>query len=223
MVDKKQLGKRLKRVRELEHLKSARALALRINADPSYYSKAEKGGGLSDEYLEKIVSDLGYNKSWLYLGIGPEKGAIAPNSDSMAYSGMRFSDAMRFDPAHHVIDGRIVMQYQKGNTDVAIKINSLLQPIIDILPDNRMRCRNRVFNDTLKLIQHLCGIDKHLTAHVGRHTLGGFLAEMKVSKEDAQKLLGHKDGRSTSIYFHQKQHTLDASMDRLGELKAQVS
>jgi phage repressor protein C with HTH and peptisase S24 domain len=71
MADNKvELGERLQEIRTELGFKSARQFALSIGADVSYYSKAEKGGGLSEEYLLQITEKYGYTKSWLLFGEG---------------------------------------------------------------------------------------------------------------------------------------------------------
>ena len=57
-----------------------------------------------------------------------------------------------------------------------------------------------------------------LTCHVGRHTFGGLLAEMEIPEEQAQKLLAHKDIRSTRVYYHIKAKNLDNAMDKLNNM-----
>ena len=38
---------------------SSRQIALKIGADPSYYAKAEKGGSLSNQYLDEVSEMAG--------------------------------------------------------------------------------------------------------------------------------------------------------------------
>lgn len=66
-TDKIALGQRLVRLREGLRLTS-RQMALSIGADPSYYSKGEKGQGISIEYLDKIIQTYQVPREWLLLG-----------------------------------------------------------------------------------------------------------------------------------------------------------
>ena len=59
----------------------------------------------------------------------------------------------------------------------------------------------------------MAGIKKTLTAHVGRHSFGRMLAENGVDIKKAQKLLGHRDERSTRIYFHLLDTDVDKEVD----------
>lgn len=137
----------------------------------------------------------------------------------MCYSGMRFQDAMQFNTNDHVQKERIVMNYQKFNTSVN---NSLvferLKKIVQLTKGAELKLTNRKFNDWLKVVGALAKIDISLTSHLGRHTLGGLLAEAEIPLETAQMILGHKDSRSTKVYYHQKGKNVDKAMQKLNDL-----
>jgi site-specific recombinase XerD len=138
----------------------------------------------------------------------------------MCYSGLRFQDAMSFDPDVHMIDDqRLVKRTSKGKGKVVnIKMWDRLSVIIDLIKDNRIRLTNKKFNNWLQVVASLAGITKHLTAHLGRHTYGGLLVDSGASEEQAKDLLGHRDIRSTRIYFHMKQKKLDEVAAKLNNL-----
>jgi integrase len=131
----------------------------------------------------------------------------------MAYTGLRFGDAMRFDRTHILDNERIYIKTQKKGEFVNIKINKRIRPVLDFILTHPFKMSNKEFNKYLKVIGELACIPFPLTAHVGRHTFGAMLAEMETPKEVAQKLLGHADIRSTSIYYHMKDKSLDNAMD----------
>lgn len=139
----------------------------------------------------------------------------------MCYSGLRYEDAMAFDPAIHVIDGdRIVMNTKKAGVNLNMKLYNRLSAVIGLLKDNLLpNLSNKEFNKWLKVVANLAGIGHvKLTCHVGRHTFGGLLAEMEIPEEQAQKLLAHKDIRSTRVYYHVKGKNLDKAMDKMNDL-----
>jgi integrase/recombinase XerD len=137
----------------------------------------------------------------------------------MCYSGLRYSDALRFDTAIHIIDNeRIQMRTQKSGQEVNLFIHSRLRKVLDYIGTSKLTLVNKEFNKYLKVLGTMALIDVPLTAHVGRHTFGAMLAEMETPKEVAQKLLGHADARSTNIYYHLKDKSMDNAMkawDRL--------
>jgi len=56
-------------------------------------------------------------------------------------------------------------------------------------------------NSYLKEIADLCGIDKHLTFHVARHTFATTVTLTNgVPIESVSKMLGHADLKTTQIY-----------------------
>lgn len=80
-MDKKQLGERLKRIEEVTKL-SGRQVALRIEANVSYYNKARNGNGLSKDFLDRIVKEFGVSEAWLYEGKEPMyPGGIVPRKE----------------------------------------------------------------------------------------------------------------------------------------------
>lgn len=139
----------------------------------------------------------------------------------MCYSGLRFEDAMNFEPEKHVINNdRIVLKTHKAGVSINMKLYDRLAKIINLLRQYPLpKMSNQEFNQLLKMVANLAGIGHmKLTCHVGRHTFGGLLAEMEIPQEQAQRLLGHKDIWSTQVYFHVKAKNLDKAMDKLNGL-----
>lgn len=59
---------------------------------------------------------------------------------------------------------------------------------------------NRAVNRHLKEIAKACGIKKHLTFHLSRHTFATLTMSKGVSLESVSKMLGHKNIQTTQIY-----------------------
>lgn len=59
---------------------------------------------------------------------------------------------------------------------------------------------NLTVNRHLKEIAEICGIKKHLTFHLSRHTFATLTMSKGVSLESVSKMLGHKDIKTTQIY-----------------------
>ncbi|HTI09159.1 MAG TPA: hypothetical protein VL832_11410 [Puia sp.] len=71
MSDKENIGQRLEWIIADKRLKSKRAFALSIGADPSFFDKMVRGAAtLTDKYADNIASKYGVNKEWLYSGKG---------------------------------------------------------------------------------------------------------------------------------------------------------
>lgn len=57
-------------------------------------------------------------------------------------------------------------------------------------------------NRTLKISAENADIDKHITAHVLRHSFASSLLKRKVDIVKIQRLLGHSSIKTTCIYIH---------------------
>lgn len=69
--DNKEVGKRLEGLMVDLRLKSRRAFALSVGADPSFFDKIMKGTAtLTDGYAKLIEEKYGVNKEWLFTGKG---------------------------------------------------------------------------------------------------------------------------------------------------------
>lgn len=132
----------------------------------------------------------------------------------MCYAGLRFEDAMAFNYEEHIVDNeRLIMETQKAKELVNIKLFPKLREVVIYVREHPLSTTNQEFNAMLKVVASLAGIDKKLTAHVGRHSFGRMLAENGVDIKKAQKLLGHRDERSTRIYFHLLDTDVDKEVD----------
>lgn len=132
----------------------------------------------------------------------------------MCYTGFRFTTATSvFNYDTHVEkDKRIIMPGQKKGNDTNILIHELLRPVLDYVRQHKISLTSQHFNKYLSVLGTLACIKTPLTAHVGRHTFGGILAQLDTPIRVAQKLLGHKDMKSTEIYFHMRDKSLDKAM-----------
>ena len=132
----------------------------------------------------------------------------------MCYTGFRFQDATKFFiyDEHVINNERIILDTQKSNTEVNIIIHKRLRIVLDFIKNHPLNISNKEFNSYTKVLATMAKIDITMTAHTGRHTFGATLAELDIPIEKAQKLLGHKDKKSTEIYYHIKNKSLDNEM-----------
>jgi site-specific recombinase XerD len=80
---------------------------------------------------------------------------------------------------------------------------------------------NQKMNAYLKEVADLCGIDKHLTFHIARHTFATTVTlNNGVPIESVSKMLGHTDIRTTQIYAKMLDEKVGTDMT---ELKAKFS
>ena len=88
--------------------------------------------------------------------------------------------------------------------DIAKKYNYHL-PIIS----------NQRYNGYLKEIADLCGIEKALHTHLGRHTAGCYLLNKGLPIEVVSKIMGHTNTRMTRHYAHLIRDTVFSSIAAL--------
>lgn len=136
----------------------------------------------------------------------------------MSYSGMRFGDAMKFNPEQHIKEGRLKMQYGKAKTWVDFKVHRRLAEIVELAKAHPLKISNKEYNIWSKIIGGIIGSDIKLTAHKGRHTMGNMLVDMDAHPKVAQKILGHKRLQSTQTYFKARKKKVDATIQRFDEI-----
>lgn len=143
----------------------------------------------------------------------------------MCYSGLRISDAKRFDVKKHLVNKeRIIMQTKKEGTMFNLKLHDRLSNILTILNELPQKTlSDQKLNQWLKVIAEYKELSRiKLTNHIGRHTFGCILAEMEVPIEVAQRLMAHKRIESTRIYYTLRQKKIDEISDRLNDLRQPI-
>lgn len=133
----------------------------------------------------------------------------------MAYTGLRFSDAIRFKSSLHIVDNeRIVIETQKTKKITNLFINKKIASLIEYIDFNPLEISQTDFNRKLKLIAAFCGIQKKISSHVARHSFGSSLVALGVSEKVAQGLLAHGSASSTKSYYHLQNSSLDEAMKK---------
>lgn len=116
------------------------------------------------------------------------------------YTGVRFADlkTLYLNKEKSFDENRIVLSTNKTGEIVSMP---LLPEVKKLLKKNINIPTLEDYNRKLKLIASAEKIKKNLSSHVARHTFAVRLAELKVSKEVAGKLLGHRKASTTDIYY----------------------
>jgi site-specific recombinase XerD len=136
----------------------------------------------------------------------------------MCNTGLRYSDAIRFNYAEHVIrNERIIIETQKTKKVTNLYINERIKPLAEFVDNNRIKITQVDFNRKLKIIAAGAGIKKTVSSHTGRHSFGTALANAGVSMEIAQGLLSHGSIASTKIYYHLLNASLEDAMRKLNK------
>jgi integrase len=120
------------------------------------------------------------------------------------YTGLAFADLYTTDfSAITQIGDNYLLQdtRQKTGTPFAIL---LLPPVMDILTrygGTLPRLAYDVYNRNLKVVSALAGVQKHVSTHIGRHTLATTIAMAAgIPIEIVSRMLGHTHISTTQIY-----------------------
>lgn len=147
------------------------------------------------------------------------------------YTGLSFVDIQQLHPSEirKGDSGQTWVMKRRHKTQVASHI-PLLPLAIEIIDRYRghPKCEiaetvlpvssNQKMNAYLKEVADLCGIDKHLTFHIARHTFATTVTLGNgIPIESVSKMLGHTDIRTTQIYAKILDHKVAADMASLNK------
>lgn len=134
------------------------------------------------------------------------------------YAGLRFFDCVNFNYSKKVIEDsngkRLILYAAKNGEIVSIAFTKYINEIVEYIKDKPIKITNQEFNAGLKSLRAIAEITKDFSAHACRHGFAMRLAELGISIEDAQKLMGHNKRSSTEIYYRVKSARLDAAMQK---------
>jgi site-specific recombinase XerD len=145
------------------------------------------------------------------------------------YTGLAYIDAVNL-PTSSVrtgIDGQlwIYTTREKTNTPLQIPVLPKALELIEKYKDNPRSLysgtifpliSNQKLNSYLKELADLCGIEKHLTFHLARHTFATTVTLRNgVPIETVSKLLGHKSISTTQIYAKVVENKVGEDMELL--------
>ena len=137
----------------------------------------------------------------------------------MSYTGVRISDFTSFTQENFTTENGITwLNYTSIKTETPVKIP------ISVIFDGRaeqllIKHRNDMkeffmikdkphFNINVNKYCHNAGVNKHVTAHVARHTCASRLVNKDVPITTIQKIIGHRSLKMTMIYANTSDNTL---------------
>ena len=120
-----------------------------------------------------------------------------------SFTGLSYIDMQNFSKEWiDVMDGYKVIRSSRAKTDESF-ISIFLPEAVAVAEKydyNLPRISNEKYNDYLKLLAVLAGINKRLTSHVARHTFGTYLLNKNIPIETVSRAMGHANIRQTQHY-----------------------
>lgn len=142
----------------------------------------------------------------------------------MSYTGLRIKEAINLRLKDVDLKKNVVQVINgKGGKNrtvpISVELNELLQHYLEhVRPETESinffataktgSISQQYVNVALKKATKKAGIDKHITSHILRHSFASRLVQSNVHVAIIQRLLGHADVRTTSIYMHANQSEL---------------
>ena len=142
------------------------------------------------------------------------------------YTGLRYSDLVRLTAANIQREAKhtwVSLECHKTGAEVRLPIDLLFEGKALLLIDNyssnltalfRLPDNSTVDKQLLAIARH-AGIRKHFSFHSARHTNATLLLAQGVSVTTVQKLLGHKNVRTTMNYCEVADGTIVKELERI--------
>lgn len=150
---------------------------------------------------------------------------------TMAYTGIRVKECINLTLNDVNLDeGYIQVINGKGGKNRTVPINQhLIKELKKYLENHRPETDSLFFfaikrtgtvstqyvNRLLKEACEEAGIEKHVTSHILRHSFASYLVKNDTHVAVIQRLLGHSDVRTTSVYMHVQQDDLKDAINRI--------
>ena len=145
------------------------------------------------------------------------------------FTGLSFSDVKSLSTSHIYSDkdGSIYIQKTRQKTDIVftVPILSVARKIMDKYAYHPCRLRNNLilpvisnqkYNGYLREIADLCGINKHLTTHVARHTFATTVAiNNEIPEHIVAHILGHTNTQMTKHYAKLNIQTITKALNSI--------
>lgn len=135
------------------------------------------------------------------------------------YAGLRYSDFISLSAQNIVDIGRerwLVYRSVKTQTEVRLPLSLLFEGKCLAILDKYATCMADFFrlsdnsnvNKRLRVLGRMAGLEKNFSFHTARHTNATLLIYKGVNITTVQKLLGHKNVKTTQIYANVSDRTI---------------
>lgn len=149
----------------------------------------------------------------------------------MAYTGIRVKECIQLTLEDvNVEEGYVQVIDGKGGKDRRVPMSTTLKHNLEKYRNQHRpetdsnyffalkktgTVSNQYINLMLKNAYLKAGIKKHVTSHILRHSFASYLVTKDTHVAVIQRLLGHADVRTTSVYLHVQQDDLRAAVNQI--------
>lgn len=131
------------------------------------------------------------------------------------YTGLRVSDLRAFDAKKNVVSGRLIVYTKKTDEIISLPLSDRVRGYLERVGYKPLGMTGENYNRLLKALMLACGITKRVSSHTARHTFGTMAARLKISQEVTAKLMGHKNIKTTGIYYQIENNRIDEEYGKL--------
>lgn len=145
---------------------------------------------------------------------------------TLAYSGLRISELCNLTLQDVDMINRIMKVNGKGNKQRFVPISNTLHEILEAYLKTHISSTEMFFalektgtispayvNKYIREAAKAAGIKKQVSAHTMRHSFASYLIKQKVDIATLQRLLGHANVRTTSVYLHTDVEQLEKAVN----------
>lgn len=163
-----------------------------------------------EEALEREAEDQGL--TWHHKAQKLEAGVNRVRRTLRAFivqciTGMRDSDLARLTHEDNIEDDQLVFIPHKTRDTSGIEVRIPFFPLLEEMIVSEKgplfdTVSNQKYNQRLKEVARVCGIDKVITTHVGRHTFATMYLERGGRVEVLRELMGLTNFNTLMVYVH---------------------
>lgn len=119
------------------------------------------------------------------------------------FTGLAYKDAVDLDlTKYKCVDGKWVYNGQRIKTGVGY-VSNLLPPVVEVLERygwSVPQMANQHYNEALKVLGRLLGIQSRMHSHLARHTFATYMLRHGVEVHNLQRMMGHSRIEQTMKY-----------------------
>lgn len=131
------------------------------------------------------------------------------------FTGLRISDAKKFNYKTMVQNDEIILRAQKNSKVVSIPLYNELMEVLEYIHDKPFNLSEQKARQYVKEIASLAGIKKHVKYHSSRHTATSRLIEKGFNAHEVAAIIGDSQAVINKVYAHIDKQNLKNKVKKL--------